>query len=121
MSSIADILSRTEVISFDCYSTLIDWSAGIEQALGTMFGTAIGEPMGAVVRAYLETEVAVKSEGYRPCRDVMAETVVRLARRLDVRLCTQRAGLLATRVGSVRPPLSPSQICSRRPRERAVA
>jgi 2-haloalkanoic acid dehalogenase type II len=85
-----------DVVTFDCYGTLIDWERGIGQALGAMAsaaGAALDLP--AALRAYHEIEPAVEAEPFRSYREVLAETGRRLARRLGWPLDPARAGALA--------------------------
>lgn len=63
--------ARYDIITFDCYGTLIDWRRGIRDAFGS----------DAALQLYGETEVEVERE-YRPYRDVLAE----VAKRIDTTL-----------------------------------
>lgn len=85
-----------EVITFDCYGTLIDWEAGI----GAWFDAAAAEEgrrleRRKVLAAYAEIEPVVEAERYRSYRDVLTETALRVARRLDWPLTPARARGLA--------------------------
>jgi len=95
VTSIEEVLSRTKIITFDCYGTLIDWSSGLEQALDAMFGSAIEHRMHAMIKAYVEIEARIECQRYRPYRDVMAEAAVQLAEQFDLGLTGNRAGVLA--------------------------
>jgi len=81
-----------DVITFDCYGTLVDWEGGIHAAF-----TAAGASVDRVklLRAYAETEPDVQAESYRPYRDVLAETARRVAARIGWMLPEHRAGFLA--------------------------
>lgn len=85
-----------DVITFDCYGTLIDWEGGI----GAAFAAAAA-PDGvtldhtALLQAYGEVEPAVEGERYRSYRAVLAETARRVAVRLGWSLTEKRAGFLA--------------------------
>jgi 2-haloalkanoic acid dehalogenase type II len=97
---------RWDVLTFDCYGTLVDW----EQGIGTAFQTIaaeIGEPVDlpGILRAYHEIEPVVQAETFRSYRDVLAETARRLAARLGWALPSTRAGFLAESVPSW-PPFS---------------
>ena len=64
---------RYEVITFDCYGTLIDWESGIRAAFESVnFDGAVA------LRAYREIEPQVERD-YRPYRDVLRETGSRIA------------------------------------------
>jgi 2-haloalkanoic acid dehalogenase type II len=85
-----------DVITFDCYGTLIDWNGGITGA----FAKAIAETGGGldaarVFEAYEPIEAAVEAEGYRSYREVLTESTRRVARGLGWALPEARAGFLA--------------------------
>lgn len=85
-----------EVVSFDCYGTLVDWEEGIAGAFATEAerdGRALSRER--IVAAYHEVEPQVQAEIYRPYRDVLAETALRVADRLEWPLAPDRAGFLA--------------------------
>ena len=85
-----------DVITFDCYGTLIDWDGGIAGA----FGRAVAETGGRldahhVFEAYEKIEAQVEAERYRRYRDVLTESTRRVARRLGWALPESRVGFLA--------------------------
>ena len=85
-----------DVITFDCYGTLIDWDGGIAGA----FARAIAESGGGldphrVLEVYEEIEAEVEAERYRSYREVLTESTRRIARRLGWALPEARAGFLA--------------------------
>ncbi|HVS31304.1 MAG TPA: HAD-IA family hydrolase [Thermoanaerobaculia bacterium] len=85
-----------QVITFDCYGTLIDWESGIRDAFlraAQEDGVAI-DPSG-IIPAYSEVEPVVEQESYRRYRGVLTESAVRTARRLGWELSLQRASFLA--------------------------
>lgn len=84
-----------DIITFDCYGTLIDWEGGIShafQAAAAADGVVI-EPA-SVLAAYAELEPAVETEAYRSYREVLAETARRVAARLGWALDPARATFL---------------------------
>jgi len=84
-----------DVITFDCYGTLIDWETGIAEAfLAAARGDGVVLDRGAVLAAYAEVEPAVEAGGYRPYREVLAETAVEVARRLGWLLTREGARFL---------------------------
>jgi 2-haloalkanoic acid dehalogenase type II len=93
-----------DVVTFDCYGTLVDWAGGIREAFA-----AAARAQGATVElaramaVYLEVEPVVQAEGYRRYRDVLAETARRVAPRLGWALPAERAGFLAESVPGWRP------------------
>jgi 2-haloalkanoic acid dehalogenase type II len=70
-------MRRFDVITFDCYGTLIDWESGIRAAFA-----AAGLDGENALRAYAKIEPAVEHEKYRSYRDVLKETAARIAPRV---------------------------------------
>lgn len=85
-----------DVITFDCYGTLIDWERGI---IGAFIEAAGRDGLvlhrAAVFGAYAEIEPVVEAERYRSYRAVLAETGHRVARRLGWPLSEERSRFLA--------------------------
>ena len=83
-----------DVITFDCYGTLIDWEGGIAAAFAqTAAEDGVRLDAGAVVRAYAEVEPEVERE-YRPYREVLQETASRVAQMLGWRVPYERCSFL---------------------------
>jgi 2-haloalkanoic acid dehalogenase type II len=85
---------RYDVITFDCYGTLIDWERGIAGA----FAEAAAEDgvrldAGAVLRAYAEVEPEVERT-WRLYREVLQESASRVAHRLGWRVAYERCSFL---------------------------
>ncbi len=93
-----------DIITFDCYGTLIDWEGGIWEAF-TQAAAADGVKLdrAALLRAYAEVEPAVEAEAYRSYRAVLTETARRVAARLGWSLPKDRAGFLAESLPRWRP------------------
>ena len=75
-------MRRFDVLTFDCYGTLIDW----ERGLGDAFETAaradgIALDRAAVLAAYHEAEPVIQAQRYRSYREVLALTARQLAER----------------------------------------
>ena len=85
-----------EVITFDCYGTLIDWERGVRDGFAAA-AAASGHPVdtAAAARLFAEIEPAVQAEAFRSYREVLAETGRRVAVRLGWTLPAARAGFLA--------------------------
>ena len=62
--------------TFDCYGTLIDWNAGIRAQLERLFGVA---DAGRLLERYHQLEPEVQGESFRAYREVLTETLIRLA------------------------------------------
>lgn len=67
-----------DVITFDCYGTLVDWERGIVDAFR---GTGSTAPAERILAAYAEIEPRVEAGPWRPYREVLTETAVRVAER----------------------------------------
>jgi 2-haloalkanoic acid dehalogenase type II len=80
-------VARYEVITFDCYGTLIDWESGIQAAFERAAhsdGVTIDHQ--DLLRTYALIEPAVERETYRTYREVLGETALRVAHALGWRL-----------------------------------
>jgi len=61
-----------EVLTFDCYGTLIDWETGILEALRPAFERAgVIFDAESVLEAYGALETGIEAGGYRPYKDVL--------------------------------------------------
>src|SRR5438093_5253441 len=85
-----------DIVTFDCYGTLIDWDRGIVDA----FADAVAAHGGNLderraLETYERVEPIVEAEGYRSYREVLTESVRRVARELGWALPESRAGFLA--------------------------
>lgn len=86
MASINDVFQRTQTITFDCYGTLIDWSAGLWRSFAAIFGPVVVEHKQEWFDAYVRAEAEVESGPYRTYREILAEVTERLARQFDLPL-----------------------------------
>ncbi|HXH40239.1 MAG TPA: HAD family hydrolase [Thermoanaerobaculia bacterium] len=97
-------MSRYDVITFDCYGTLIDWESGIAGAfLPAAAAKGVTLRRADVLNMYAALERNVEAEGYHTYRDVLAETAERVARVLGWPLSTRHAGFLAESLPSWQP------------------
>src|SRR4051794_274280 len=97
-------MPRYNVITFDCYGTLIDWESGIANAfLTTAAGDGVTLTREAVLRAYAATERRVEAASHRPYREILRDTVVHVARAVGWPLVAERAGFLADSLPSWQP------------------
>jgi 2-haloalkanoic acid dehalogenase type II len=72
-----------DVVTFDCYGTLIDWERGITEAFAAAASRAGRTVSPAeVLAAYSLIEPEVEAGSYRSYRQVLGETAVDVARRL---------------------------------------
>lgn len=88
--------TQFDIITFDCYGTLIDWEGGMVTAF-TSEAARDGVSLDAkqIIAAYMAEEPLVQSGGYKPYREVLAETARRVSGRLGWRLAPERADFLA--------------------------
>ena len=77
-------MDRTfDIVTFDCYGTLIDWESGIAAAfIDAARADSITLQRDEVLRAYETIEPVVERERYLPYREVLTETALRVARSL---------------------------------------
>jgi 2-haloacid dehalogenase len=95
MHALDEILKRATTITFDCYGTLIDWSAGLRKSFAAVFGDSVANRQDELVRAYVEIETEVEAEPYQSYREVLAKTTERLAHRFELTLPPGGANMLA--------------------------
>ena len=93
-----------DVVTFDCYGTLIDWEGGI----GGWFETAAAEAGKTIdrsraLRLYAESEPLVEAETFRSYREVLTETALRVARRMGWPISAEAARGLADSLPGWRP------------------
>lgn len=93
-----------DVVTFDCYGTLIDWEEGIADAfVRAAREDGVELKRDEVIRAYELIEPVVERESYRLYRDVLAETAARVGHALGWRLDYERGTFLVTSLASWRP------------------
>lgn len=93
-----------DIITFDCYGTLIDWNAGITGAFrdaAARDGVTVDAK--ALLQAYHEVEPVVQRAAYRPYRDVLADVASGCAERVRWPLNPARSGFLAESLGGWAP------------------
>ena len=67
---------RFDVMTFDCYGTLIDWEAGLLEALrAPLAARGIDEPDDRLLESFARHEAAVEAGPYRPYREVLGEVL----------------------------------------------
>jgi 2-haloalkanoic acid dehalogenase type II len=84
-----------DVITFDCYGTLIDWEAGITEAFREA-AAADGVKLSPTdaLRAVFEREPEVQAAHYRSYREVLTVTALEVGARLGWPLTRERATFL---------------------------
>jgi len=89
--------ARYQVLTFDCYGTLIDWESGILAALHGLLGRHGVAPPGddRLLALYAELEPAAQAGAYRPYREVLAGVTRGLAGTLGFELAPGEERTLA--------------------------
>lgn len=93
-----------DVITFDCYGTLIDWESGIREAFmraAAEDGIRLDEK--GIIAVYSAVEPVVERERYRRYRDVLTESAARTAHALGWPIAWERATFLAESLPSWKP------------------
>ena len=93
-----------DVITFDCYGTLIDWESGIANAfLDEAARDRVTLDRAAILGVYAEVEPVVESERFRSYREVLTESAMRVAQRFGWTIDRDRAAFLANSLPSWTP------------------
>jgi 2-haloacid dehalogenase len=96
--------ARFEVLTFDCYGTLIDWEAGIRDALRPVLAArGVAIPDDELLARYAVAESAVERGNHIRYRDVLAEVTARLARDLGFEATAAERARLADSLADWRP------------------
>jgi len=91
-----DMTRSFDIITFDCYGTLIDWEEGISRAfLEAAQGDGVRLDRTAILTAYAELEPRVESGAYQPYRDILGETAMRVANALGWPIDREQSNFLA--------------------------
>ena len=95
---------RFDIITFDCYGTLIDWETGIINAIQSEAAKdRVTLDPGQIIAAYATEEPSVESGPYCSYREVLAETASRVAAGVGWELPKERASFLANSMSSWTP------------------
>ncbi|MCC6659362.1 MAG: haloacid dehalogenase type II [Phycisphaerales bacterium] len=77
--------SQFRALTFDCYGTLIDWEAGILQAIRPVLSVhGVRASDEQVLGAFARLEAAEEAEPYKPYREVLRNVMGRLGREFEV-------------------------------------
>ena len=88
---------RFEVLTFDCYGTLIDWETGIVAALRSAASWQASDE--ELLERFAAHEAEAERGEYRPYRDVLAAAALGMARDTGVKLPDEAAQRFAGSVG----------------------
>ncbi len=94
---------RPDLITFDCYGTLIDWRQGIAEAFRHVLPAATAVEEERLFDAYERAEAEVEGGPYRPYREVLAAAAARVAELLGWRIPARRGFFLAESLPGWRP------------------
>lgn len=96
--------ARVEILTFDCYGTLIDWETGLRAAIGEL---AADHSLSADVEPLLVEWEAIQFEliagPYRRYRDVLRDSLARTFAGRGVTLTPRESNLLGERLANWRP------------------
>jgi len=93
--------NRFDLLTFDCYGTLVDWEAGIiagVRAVCASHGRSATDA--AILKAFGDAEHVVQGERYRSYREVLALTLVRVGSALGFRPAAAECDAFAASVGN---------------------
>src|SRR5881296_3223813 len=83
-----------DVVTFDCYGTLIDWEAGITEAFrGAAAADGVSLDPAAVLQALFDTRAAPERP-YQTYREILTDAAVRVGGRLGWTISRERAAFL---------------------------
>ena len=103
-----------DLLTFDCYGTLVDWEAGIITAAGHVCANHGVSPAEAVILSVFgEAEHVVQSDRYRTYREVLALTLERMGGSLGFHPTDAECDAFASSVGSW-PPFPDTQAALQR-------
>ena len=84
-----------DVITFDCYGTLIDWDTGIGEAFHDAAAPdGVNLDPAAVLQALFDTRPAAEALEYRSYREILTDAAARVGERLGWRISRERAAFL---------------------------
>ena len=85
-----------DIVTFDCYGTLIDWETGIITTFQTEAAkNGVKLDPDQIIDAYATEEARVESGAYRSYRQVLETTALRVAAELGWNIAAGQAGFLA--------------------------
>jgi 2-haloacid dehalogenase len=96
--------SQFEILTFDCYGTLIDWESGILKALHPLLqkhGAKASDE--EVLEAYAEAESKAEAERFKPYREVLSQVVEGIGAKFKFKPTDQERGSLADSIKTWQP------------------
>lgn len=96
-----DDLQQIEVLTFDCYGTLIDWEAGLREVLAELIDKYDSSlHVDALLSDWEEVQFALISEPWQPYRQVLRQSLLDTFRRRDIELEETDADRFGREIGS---------------------
>ena len=87
---------KYDLITFDCYGTLVDWEGGITRAFSEAAAHAgLAFDPQAVLCAHADIEPRIQAAGYQRYREVLRQTAKGIAERLGWSVSDEQAAFLA--------------------------
>jgi 2-haloalkanoic acid dehalogenase type II len=85
-----------DVLTFDCYGTLIDWERGISESIvAAARADGIDADREQILAIHAEVEPQIQSDTYRSYREILTDVALTVAQRLEWPLKPERARFLA--------------------------
>ena len=96
-----DRLNKIEILTFDCYGTLIDWESGIRGVLGDLAADhGLDDHIDEMLAEWEAIQFDLIAGPWRPYREILRESLDETFCRHCVVLSTDEADLLADRIGT---------------------
>jgi 2-haloacid dehalogenase/putative hydrolase of the HAD superfamily len=93
-----------DIVTFDCYGTLIDWESGIASAfIAEAARAGVTLQRDAIIDAYMQVEPEVEAAAFMTYREVLTQTAREVAHRLGWSLEPSRAHFLPDSLPSWQP------------------
>jgi 2-haloacid dehalogenase/putative hydrolase of the HAD superfamily len=92
---VVELIRPFDIITFDCYGTLIDWEAGITEAFrDAAAADGVTLDSAEVVRVLFDTRPAAEAPEYRTYREILVDAALRVGGHLGWKLSRERAAFL---------------------------
>ena len=105
-SALTQRANAFDLLTFDCYGTLIDWNTGICRALTAVLNaTGAGTPiaLSEALAEYHRLEPAIQAGAYRSYRQILDTAAAQVVERFGLRLPPAQRTLLSDSLGGWKP------------------
>ena len=90
-----------EVVTFDCYGTLIDWETGIRRSMGRILLAHEREtPDEEILQRFAQLESDIQAGPYKPYREVLSDVVDGFGRAMGFQPSSEERSALADSIAS---------------------